>query len=48
MSWVSLKAQWAIASGAIHFEHKATSVDNCDYNFHANSMVNTTTVIEAE
>ncbi|KAG4065705.1 hypothetical protein HA402_012383 [Bradysia odoriphaga] len=48
MSWVSLNAQWAIASGAIHFEHKLTSVDDCDYNFDANSMVNVTKVIEAE
>lgn len=48
MSWVSLNAQWAIASGAIHFEHKPTSVDDCSYNFDANSMVNITKIVGAE
>lgn len=33
MSWVSLNAQWAIASGALHFEPKTMSVDNCSYSF---------------
>lgn len=33
MSWVSLNAQWAIASGAIHFEHKEMSISNCSYDF---------------
>lgn len=33
MSWVSLNAQWAIASGAIHFDSKPTSVEHCDYSF---------------
>lgn len=47
MSWVSLNAQWAIASGAIQFEHKTTSVDDCDYNF-VDNVVNVTKVIDAE
>lgn len=33
MSWVSLNAQWAIASGALKFEHKLTSISNCSYDF---------------
>ena len=33
MSWVSLNAQWAIASGAIRFEHKQMSIKNCSYDF---------------
>lgn len=33
MSWISLNAQWAIASGAMHFEPKITSVDSCNYSF---------------
>ncbi|XP_037051954.1 sodium-coupled monocarboxylate transporter 1 [Bradysia coprophila] len=48
MSWVSLNAQWAIASSAIHFEHKLTSVDDCDYNFDVSSMVNITKVVETD
>lgn len=33
MSWVSLNAQWAIASGAVRFEHKEMSISNCSYDF---------------
>lgn len=33
MSWVSLNAQFAIASGSIHFEHKQMSTSNCSYDF---------------
>lgn len=33
ISWLSLNAQWAIASGAIHFEHKEMSINNCSYEF---------------
>lgn len=33
MSWVSLNAQWAIASGALRFEHKPMAADQCSYNF---------------
>lgn len=33
MSWVSLNAQWAIASGAIKYGSKQTSIENCTYNF---------------
>lgn len=47
MSWVSLKAQWAIASGAIQFEHKTTSVDDCEYSFEI-SVANLTQVHDAE
>lgn len=35
MSWVSINAQWAIASGGLHFEHKPTAVDQCTYDFEA-------------
>ncbi|XP_017483893.1 PREDICTED: sodium-coupled monocarboxylate transporter 1 [Rhagoletis zephyria] len=33
MSWISLKAQWAIASGAIKYQTKQITVDQCDYHF---------------
>ncbi|XP_036341052.1 sodium-coupled monocarboxylate transporter 1 [Rhagoletis pomonella] len=33
MSWISLKAQWAIASGAIKYQTKQITVDQCDYQF---------------
>lgn len=37
MSWISLKAQWAIASGAIKYQTKHITVDHCDYRFdHSN------------
>ncbi|XP_030374110.1 sodium-coupled monocarboxylate transporter 1 [Scaptodrosophila lebanonensis] len=39
MSWVSLNAQWAIASGAIHYETKPLNVDQCDYTFDAQALV---------
>lgn len=50
MSWVSLNAQWAIASGALHFEHKTMSVDNCWYSFdvHQQSPANATFLQEPE
>ncbi|XP_034485100.1 sodium-coupled monocarboxylate transporter 1 [Drosophila innubila] len=39
MSWVSLNAQWAIASGAISYQTKPLSVDHCDYTFDTASLV---------
>lgn len=33
MSWISLNAQWAIASGAIKYETKPLTVDHCNYEF---------------
>jgi len=39
MSWVSLNAQWAIASGAISYQTKPLSVDHCDYSFDAAALV---------
>lgn len=33
MSWVSINAQLAIASGATRFEHKEMSIKNCSYDF---------------
>ncbi|TDG52238.1 hypothetical protein AWZ03_001519 [Drosophila navojoa] len=35
MSWVSLNAQWAIASGAIRYQTKPLNVDQCSYSFNA-------------
>ncbi|XP_063709542.1 sodium-coupled monocarboxylate transporter 1 [Culicoides brevitarsis] len=32
MSWISLNAQAAIASGALSFDHKPMKVDDCHYN----------------
>lgn len=50
MSWVSINAQWAIASGALHFEHKPMAVDECPYNFDTNLInpANMTSVHNAE
>ncbi|XP_062127312.1 sodium-coupled monocarboxylate transporter 1 [Drosophila sulfurigaster albostrigata] len=39
MSWVSLNAQWAIASGAISYQTKPLTVDHCDYTFDAAALV---------
>lgn len=39
MSWVSLNSQWAIASGALKFEHKPTAADNCPYDFDQSLLV---------
>ncbi|KAH8359927.1 hypothetical protein KR093_009582, partial [Drosophila rubida] len=39
MSWVSLNAQWAIASGAITYQTKPLNVDHCDYTFDAAALV---------
>ncbi|XP_053695096.1 sodium-coupled monocarboxylate transporter 1 [Sabethes cyaneus] len=42
MSWLSLKAQYAVATGAIVFPHKQMSVEECSYNFDR-SVINATT-----
>lgn len=39
MSWVSLNAQWAIASGAIRYQTKPLNVDQCSYSFNAAGLV---------
>ncbi|XP_036322430.1 sodium-coupled monocarboxylate transporter 1-like [Rhagoletis pomonella] len=39
MSWISLKAQWAIASGAIKYQTKQITVDQCDYQFDRATLV---------
>lgn len=33
MSWISLNAQWALASGAIKYQTKHLTVEYCDYKF---------------
>uniref|UniRef100_A0A1A9VL99 Sodium-coupled monocarboxylate transporter 1 n=1 Tax=Glossina austeni TaxID=7395 RepID=A0A1A9VL99_GLOAU len=33
MSWISLNAQWAIASGAIKYETKPLTVEHCNYEY---------------
>ncbi|KAI9577558.1 hypothetical protein GQX74_005020 [Glossina fuscipes] len=33
MSWISLNAQWAIASGAIKYETKPLTVEHCNYDY---------------
>lgn len=38
MSWISLNAQWAIASGALTFETKQLSVDQCTYKFNTTNL----------
>ncbi|KAH8246839.1 hypothetical protein KR032_001861 [Drosophila birchii] len=39
MSWVSLNAQWAIASGAINYNTKALNVEQCDYSFNVTTSL---------
>lgn len=39
MSWVSLKAQWAVASGALKYETKPLTVEHCDYQFDTSSLM---------
>lgn len=39
MSWVSLKAQWAVASGAMVYETKPLTVEHCDYKFDSSALV---------
>lgn len=47
MSWVSLNAQLSIASGALKFAPKMTSVSECTYEFdHSISLANSTVVLE--
>lgn len=48
MSWISLNAQWAIASGAIKYEHKEMSIWNCSYDFDLVSEIGTSGFIEEE
>ncbi|XP_037955495.1 sodium-coupled monocarboxylate transporter 1-like [Teleopsis dalmanni] len=51
MSWISLNAQWAIASGAIRYETKPLTVDHCDYRFNmteAFSYANATNISSAK
>ncbi|XP_017008571.2 sodium-coupled monocarboxylate transporter 1 [Drosophila takahashii] len=46
MSWVSLNAQWAIASGAISYHTKALNVEQCDYSFNVTtSLANSTHLV---
>ncbi|EDV95092.1 sodium-coupled monocarboxylate transporter 2 [Drosophila grimshawi] len=39
MFWVSLNAQWAIASGAIRYQTKPLNVEQCSYSFDAAALV---------
>ncbi|EDW80940.1 uncharacterized protein Dwil_GK11796 [Drosophila willistoni] len=45
MSWVTLNAQWAIASGAISYQTKSLNVDQCDYSFNSTSLSHNSTHI---
>uniref|UniRef100_A0A7G3B1N7 Putative sodium-coupled monocarboxylate transporter 1 n=1 Tax=Lutzomyia longipalpis TaxID=7200 RepID=A0A7G3B1N7_LUTLO len=42
MSWISLNAQWAIASGSLKFDTKPMSIDGCNYLFNYTSTIYTT------
>lgn len=42
MSWISLNAQWAIASGDLKFNTKPMSIDGCNYLFNYTSTIYTT------
>lgn len=49
MSWLSLKAQYAVATGAIVFPHKQMSVEGCTYEFDhslANATISSTVTAE--
>ena len=51
MSWVSLKNQWAIASGAMKLVSKETSVEQCPYTFelsNSSSVINPTQMIPVD
>jgi len=46
MSWVSLNAQWAIASGAISYHTKPLNVEQCDYSYNVTtSLANSTNLV---
>ncbi|KAH8294948.1 hypothetical protein KR018_004575 [Drosophila ironensis] len=48
MAWVSLNAQWAIASGAIKYSTKPLNVEQCEYSFdQPYSLANSTTHLTA-
>ncbi|XP_005186212.1 sodium-coupled monocarboxylate transporter 1 [Musca domestica] len=49
MSWISLKAQWAVASGAMVYETKPLTVEHCTYQFDTSVLVSAanTTLSEA-
>ncbi|KAM7360701.1 solute carrier family 5 member brother of rumpel isoform 1-T3 [Cochliomyia hominivorax] len=48
MSWISLNAQWAIASGAVKYQTKPLTVEHCEYRFEnvIMSAANTTLIEE--
>lgn len=51
MSWISLKAQWAIASGGMRFETKLLTTEGCTYKFDAPpplTLANITAINEAK
>lgn len=48
VSWISLNAQWAIASGSFKFESKLTSVSECTYEFDDSVTSANATFIEEE
>ncbi|EDS34332.1 sodium/solute symporter [Culex quinquefasciatus] len=43
MSWLSLKAQYAVATGAITYPHKQMSVEECSYEFDRSALNATVT-----
>ncbi|KAL1399445.1 hypothetical protein pipiens_008209 [Culex pipiens pipiens] len=43
MSWLSLKAQYAVATGAITYPHKQMSVEECSYEFDRSGLNATVT-----
>ncbi|XP_037806366.1 sodium-coupled monocarboxylate transporter 1 [Lucilia sericata] len=47
MSWISLKNQWAVASGALKYQTKPLTVEHCDYRFESvfMSAANTTSLM---
>ncbi|KAH8381946.1 hypothetical protein KR009_001131 [Drosophila setifemur] len=47
MSWVSLNAQWAIASGALKYSTKPLNVMQCDYSFELTTLANSTAHLSA-
>lgn len=43
MAWLSLKAQYAVATGAITYPHKQMSVEECSYEFDRSALNATVT-----
>ncbi|XP_055375312.1 sodium-coupled monocarboxylate transporter 1 [Condylostylus longicornis] len=48
MSWISLNAQWGIASGAIKYDTKILSIENCTYKFDTTNVITNSTELTSK